>query len=39
VAAAYRQVVALGFTRVKVLYIENNFGQDWADKGYPVERE
>jgi rhodanese-related sulfurtransferase len=39
VAAAYRQLVALGFTRVKVLYIENNFGQDWADKGYPVERE
>jgi thiosulfate/3-mercaptopyruvate sulfurtransferase len=39
VAAAYRQLVALGFTQVKVLYIENNFGQDWADKGYPVERE
>jgi thiosulfate/3-mercaptopyruvate sulfurtransferase len=39
VASAYRQLVALGFTQVKVLYIENNFGQDWADRGYPVERD
>jgi len=28
---------AAGFTRVKVLYIPKNFGQDWAQKGYPVE--
>ncbi|MFI5180043.1 MAG: rhodanese-like domain-containing protein [Thermoanaerobaculia bacterium] len=28
---------AVGFTRVKVLYIPKNFGQDWAQKGYPVE--
>ena len=27
---------AMGFTNVKVLYIANNFGADWADKGYPV---
>lgn len=27
---------AMGFTRVKVLYIANNFGADWVDKGYPV---
>jgi len=26
----------LGFTHVKVLYIANNFGADWVDKGYPV---
>ena len=26
---------ALGFTNVKVLYIANNFGTDWVDKGYP----
>ena len=26
----------LGFTNVKVLYIANNFGADWVDKGYPV---
>jgi thiosulfate/3-mercaptopyruvate sulfurtransferase len=27
---------AMGFTRVKVLYIANNFGTDWVDKGYPT---
>jgi len=27
---------SMGFTNVKVLYIPNNFGADWADKGYPV---
>ncbi len=26
----------MGFTRVKVLYLANNFGADWVDKGYPV---
>jgi thiosulfate/3-mercaptopyruvate sulfurtransferase len=29
---------AMGFTNVKVLYIANNFGADWVDKGYPVAR-
>jgi thiosulfate/3-mercaptopyruvate sulfurtransferase len=29
---------ALEFTRVKVLYIANNFGTDWVDKGYPVAK-
>jgi thiosulfate/3-mercaptopyruvate sulfurtransferase len=28
---------AAGFTRVKVLYIEKNFGRDWVQKGYPSE--
>jgi hypothetical protein len=28
----------MGFTNVKVLYLTDNFGTDWADKGYPVER-
>jgi thiosulfate/3-mercaptopyruvate sulfurtransferase len=27
---------AMGFTHVKVLYIANNFGADWVEKGYPV---
>jgi thiosulfate/3-mercaptopyruvate sulfurtransferase len=27
---------AMGFTKVKVLYIANNFGADWVEKGYPV---
>lgn len=29
---------ALGFSNVKVLYMANNFGTDWVDKGYPVEK-
>jgi rhodanese-related sulfurtransferase len=29
---------ALGFTNVKVLYIANNFGTDWVQKGYPVAK-
>jgi hypothetical protein len=28
----------MGFANVKVLYLANNFGADWADKGYPVEQ-
>jgi rhodanese-related sulfurtransferase len=27
-----------GFTDVKALYIANNFGTDWVDKGYPVAK-
>lgn len=33
---AYRQLHALGFTQVKVLYLADDFGTDWVDKGYPV---
>ena len=29
---------AMGFQNVKVLYIENNFGIDWVNKGYPVTK-
>jgi hypothetical protein len=35
---AYRQLYALGFTRVKVLYLADNFGTNWVDKGYPVTK-
>jgi thiosulfate/3-mercaptopyruvate sulfurtransferase len=35
---AYEQLQAMGFTRVRALYIENNFGKDWVDKGYPIEK-
>ena len=38
VAPAFRLLVRLGFTRVKVLYVANNLGTDWVDKGFPVER-
>jgi hypothetical protein len=26
----------MGFTQLKVLYIANNFGADWVEKGYPT---
>lgn len=29
---------AMGFTNVKTLYIANNFGTDWVEKGYPVAK-
>ena len=32
------ELVKMGFTKVKVLYIANNIGADWVDKGYPVEK-
>lgn len=35
---AYRQLHALGFTHLKVLYLAQNFGIDWVDKGYPVSK-
>jgi rhodanese-related sulfurtransferase len=35
---AYEALQQMGFTNVKVLYIANNFGADWVDKGYPVAK-
>jgi rhodanese-related sulfurtransferase len=35
---AYEQLQALGFTNVKALYLADNFGTDWVDKGYPVAK-
>jgi thiosulfate/3-mercaptopyruvate sulfurtransferase len=29
---------AMGFTKVRVLYIANNFGADWVAKGYPTAK-
>ncbi len=36
VAGAWRTLTELGFTKLKVLYIADNFGADWAEKGYPT---
>ena len=38
VGPAYKTLHDLGFTHVKVLYLANNFGDDWVNKGYRVER-
>jgi rhodanese-related sulfurtransferase len=36
IAAAYHALHALGFTQIKVLYIADNFGDNWVNRGYPV---
>jgi thiosulfate/3-mercaptopyruvate sulfurtransferase len=38
IAAAYDTLHAMGFTGVKVLYIADNFGDNWANQGYPVAK-
>jgi thiosulfate/3-mercaptopyruvate sulfurtransferase len=35
---AYRELQSLGFTRVRVLYIADNFGTDWVARGYPIAK-
>ena len=38
VSPAYEALQQMGFTNVKVLYMANNFGADWVDKGYPIAK-
>ena len=38
VGPAYKRLHELGYTNVKVLYLADNFGDDWVNKGYPVVR-
>jgi len=35
---AYDALHSMGFTKLKVLYVPNNFGLDWVDRGFPVEK-
>ena len=35
---AFEVLKAMGFKSIKVMYIPDNFGKDWAAKGYPVSR-
>jgi thiosulfate/3-mercaptopyruvate sulfurtransferase len=35
---AYNELRDMGFRNVKLLYIADNFGKDWVDKGYPVAK-
>lgn len=35
---ALAQLQAMGFTKVKMLYIADNFGTDWVYKGYPATK-
>lgn len=34
--AAYTALKAMGFSKLRALYIADNFGHDWVDNGYPV---
>jgi thiosulfate/3-mercaptopyruvate sulfurtransferase len=36
---AYAALKSLGFTRVRVLILPNNFGTDWVRRGYPIDRQ
>ncbi|HEY2861804.1 MAG TPA: rhodanese-like domain-containing protein [Terracidiphilus sp.] len=38
VGPAYKRLQELGYRNVKVLYIANNFGDDWVSKGYPTQK-
>ncbi len=35
---AYKTLKAMGFTRLRVLLLPENFGTDWMNRGYPTER-
>lgn len=39
VGPAWQQLHQHGYSNVKVLYLPNNFGDDWVAKGYPTERQ
>jgi thiosulfate/3-mercaptopyruvate sulfurtransferase len=38
VGEAFSALQGLGFTHVKVMYVAENFGDDWVNKGYPVAK-
>jgi rhodanese-related sulfurtransferase len=38
IGGAFAALRSLGFTDVKVLYLESDFGSNWVDQGYPVAR-
>jgi hypothetical protein len=38
VGPAFAKMREMGFTNVKVLYLADNFGTNWGEKGYPVEK-
>ncbi len=38
VQPAYKELHDLGFKNVKVMFVQNNFGKDWVEKGYPVAK-
>ena len=39
IGAAYGLLQKLGFTKVRVLHVADNFGSDWVDKGYAAVKQ
>jgi hypothetical protein len=35
---AYAELKKMGFTKLRVLYLETSFGTSWVEKGYPAEK-
>jgi hypothetical protein len=35
---AYRELISMGFTHLRVLYLRDNFGANWVSQGYPTEK-
>lgn len=38
VKPAFEALSSMGFSNVKVLYIPDNFGTDWVNRGYPTAK-
>ncbi|HVB56076.1 MAG TPA: hypothetical protein VNE63_06560 [Candidatus Acidoferrales bacterium] len=38
VKPAYEGLKSMGFTNVKVMYVADNFGTAWVNKGYPIAK-
>jgi len=38
IGPAFAELKKMGFTRVRVLYLANSFGVNWADRGFPVAK-
>jgi hypothetical protein len=38
VQPAWEMAKAMGFSKTKLLYIPNNLGTDWVDKGFPTTK-
>lgn len=38
IAPAYNLLHSQGFTHLKVLYLADNFGSNWVNKGYPIAK-
>ncbi len=35
---AFQTLQGMGFSNLKVLYLQHNFKLDWSDQGYPIQR-